>query len=150
MKPTPQKTILVLLLLLLASCTKKSGNSLKKLTRITNKKILINAPRTETSSKYKFQNEFYPLEKDIYFDSEGNIIKYGVSKAEGMLYYYRNPAKNQLKLNDTHALFTLKLYKTNNLIIENRDTISRFEIDNTEKIIYYTDKNNRIHLYKFK
>ncbi len=136
-------------LILLLSCSEEK-DTLEHLSLITNKKVILNDTKINSASAYKFKGDFYPLEVDTYFDANGKIIKSGHSKGEGLLFYYRNPNKSQLKLNKEQLELTIRLDKVNNCIIENDDTIRNLTVDLKNRIAYSeNNKENRINIYRF-
>lgn len=136
-------------LMLFYSC-KNAKNDLNCVSFISNKKILLDKNINTASPKYRFKNNYYPIEKDTYFDVKGNIIKVGVSKGEGLLFYYRSPSRNQLGLNEGQQNFKIQINRVDNIIIENNDTIRSFEVNCDNKIIYYKNqRSKRTAIYSF-
>ncbi len=133
------------LFVIFLSCSKEN-HSLKGVSYITNKKIILSATSAEM---YNFADNSYALEKDIYFDKNGCIIKFGRSLGEGLLYFYKHPKESQLRLDNDKILFRIKIDRIRNIIIENKDTIKDFVIKEN-KIITPKDKNGRIFIYTFK
>ena len=131
---------LLFFIIVFCSCS-NNKNDLSKVFLITNKKVIIDIKNVSSSSKYRFKNNYYPIERDVYFDINGNIEKIGVAKAEGLLFYYREPSSNQLGLNEYQQNFKIRIDRINNIIIENNDTISSFEVDYENKTIY--NKNQK-------
>lgn len=119
---------------------------------ITNKKVIIHNKKVNATELFLFNDYNYPLERDIDFNKNGKITKIGKSAAEGLVYYYRNPAKRQLNLNliEKYLSFEIKIDTINHLIIENRDTIKSFKVNRSKKIIYSENKKtNRMNIYSF-
>ena len=138
-----------IIMIILSSCN-RDKSTLSGVSSIKNKKIIIDDKNINTTSVYKFKNNDYPLERDLYFDNSGKITKVGESKGEGILYYYKNPSEIQLGLNKEYLNFKLKLDTVNHFIIENKDTIKSFNVNHIEKIIYFKHKKtNRTSIYNF-
>ncbi len=107
----------------------ENSSKLNGVSSITNRKVIIYSKDTETAESYPFESHEHPLERDIYFDQKGQNRKIGKSRGEGLLFYYRNPSKFQLRLSDEDLNFKLKIHSINHLIIENTDTIKSFEVN---------------------
>ncbi len=130
-------------IILVLSC-KQEKEKLPNINWITNKKIVI--PNSVSGEMYNLG--LCALEKDIYFNKNGKITKLGKSQGEGLLFFYRNPQKNELSLDDNELSFRIKVDIKRNLIIENQDTIRNFRIQKN-KIITNKNKNGRIFIYSF-
>lgn len=140
-----------LILIIFLSCDKENSK-LNGVTFITNKKVIMDVKSINhtTSSSYRFKWFNHPLTRDIDFDNNGKILKIGKSKAEGLLFYYKNPVKKQLGLTEDDLNFQLKIDTINHLIIENNDTLKSFKVNLNKKIIYSENKKiGRINIYSF-
>lgn len=145
------KPILLFFTVLFLNCnSNKSDINLKGILHITNKKVLIGTPLINSSSRFKFKNNEYPLENDVYYNKEGKILKLGVSKAEGMLFYFKNPKKLQLPLEKRHLKSKITIDTINNWIIDNNDTIKNLKQDHKTKILFSKNiKTGRIIIYSY-
>lgn len=140
-----------LFIILLFSC--EVDSKLNKVSLITNKKVIMSVTSInyKTSSSFKFNWFNHPLERDIDFDANGKILRVGKSKAEGLLFSYKNPGKMQLGLSIEDLNYQLKIDTLNHFIIENEDTIRSFKVNHNKKIIYSENKRTgRISIYSFK
>lgn len=136
-------------IVLFYSCN-NSKNNLNCVSFVINKKVLINKNINTASTKYRFENNYYSIEKDIYFDANGIITKVGVSKGEGLLFYYRDPSQKELSLNEDQKKIKVQINGIDNTIIDNNDTIRLFEVNCDRKTIYYKNqKLKRLIIYKF-
>ena len=139
-----------LLITIFLSCEEDSN--LNGISLITNKKVILDVKSINhtSSSSYRFKWFNHPLERDIDFDNNGKILRIGRSKAEGLLFSYKNPSEMQLDLSREDLNFQLKIDTINHLIIENKDTIRSFKVNHNKKIFYSENKKTgRINIYSF-
>ncbi|MBV7440706.1 hypothetical protein KRX57_04675 [Weeksellaceae bacterium TAE3-ERU29] len=143
--------IVSLFFLFCIGCKKDYNSEMDNIKYINEKYVLIDNPSLLVSDdRYcTLENNRYPIEEIVKYDSLGKAIEVFKSGSEGFIIYQKEHIKNKtLPFTNEMWEYSIRLSAENKMVIDNNDSLAIEKITE-DKIITKPDKNNRFRIYTY-